>query len=145
MTLLAPPLAAYIGRPPAPDFRGKTLAGESFSRDGLKDKPILIQFWATWCGYCRRDEPAVERIVSEQPNLVVLAVNVNESKQKIRSYLERSRRTPKIVATEDTNLPAVFEVKAFPTYVLIDKKGGIVDRQDGAGGYAALEQLLSKL
>jgi len=36
-------------------------------------------------------------------------------------------------------------VKAFPTYVLIDKKGGIVDRQDGAGGYAALEQLLSKL
>ena len=145
MTLFAPPVVAYIGRPPAPDFRGKTLSGESFSRDALKDRPVLIQFWATWCGYCRRDEPAVERIVREQPDLIVLAVNVNESKQKIRAYLERSPRTPKIVATEDTNLPAVFEVKAFPTYVLIDKKSALVDRQDGAGGYAALQHLLGKL
>jgi thiol-disulfide isomerase/thioredoxin len=142
--LLASPLAAFIGRPPAPAFKGKTLDGEPFSNASLKNRPVLIQFWATWCGYCRRDQPAVERIVKEMPDVVVLAVSVNESKQKVRKYLQSSPRTAKIVANEDTNLPALFEIRSFPTYVLIDAKGGIVDTQEGSGGYEALQQLLQK-
>jgi thiol-disulfide isomerase/thioredoxin len=128
-----------------PAFKGKTLPGESFSNETLKGRPVLIQFWATWCGYCRRDQPAVERIVKESPEIVVLAVSVNESRQKVRKYLEGAPRTAKIVVNEDTNLPALFPVNSFPTYVLVDAKGGIVDMQEGSGGYEALRELLKKL
>ena len=121
------------------------MAGEAFSSALLKGKPILIQFWATWCGYCKRDEPAVERIIKESPDLVVLAVNVGESKDKIRKYLETSPRTAKIAANEDTNLPALYNPRSFPTYVLIDQRGGIVDTQKGSGGYEALRDLLKRL
>ena len=38
-------------------FKAKTLNGESFTNESLKGKAYLIQFWATWCGYCKRDEP----------------------------------------------------------------------------------------
>ena len=114
-------------------------------KESLKSTPVLIQFWATWCGYCKRDEPAVERIVAESSDLVVLAVSVNESKAKIRKYLERSPRTPKIVASEDTNLRAVFDARIFPLYVLIDRNGGIVDTLQGAVGYDALKDLLRRV
>lgn len=121
------------------------MEGEAFSNDSLKNRAVLIQFWATWCGYCRRDQPAVDRIVKERPELVVLAVSVNESRDKVEKYLANSPRSPKIVLNQDTNLPALFQVESFPMYVLIDAKGGIVDTQEGSGGYDALQQLLKKL
>jgi thiol-disulfide isomerase/thioredoxin len=128
-----------------PAFRAKTLTGESFSNDSLKGKAVLVQFWATWCGFCRRDQPAVERVVQESRDVVVLAVSVGESREKVRNYLKGSPRTAKIVVNEDTNLPALFEVRSFPMYVLVDAKGGIVDMQEGSGGYEALQDLLKKL
>ncbi len=114
-------------------------------KESLNSTPVLIQFWATWCGYCRCHEPAVERIVAESSDLVVLAVSVNESKAKIRKYLERSPRTPKIVASEDTSLRAVFDARIFPLYVLIGRNGGIVDTLQGAVGYDALKDLLCRV
>lgn len=131
-------------RPPAPAFRGKAMDGTVISNESLKGKPALIQFWATWCGYCRRDEPAVEQIVKEYSpdRLTVLAVNVGEAKGKVKDYLDRNRRTPKVVLNQDTNLPAMFRPEGFPVYVLLDEQGRIANRQDGAGGILALRELL---
>ncbi len=143
--MIAFPLAAFVGRPPMQPFKAKTLNGESFTNESLKGKAYLIQFWATWCGYCKRDEPAVERIVKESPNVPVIAVSVGEGRQKVRKYLQDSPRTAKIVVNEDTNLPALFEISSFPTYVLVDASGGIVDMQAGSGGYEALSALLKKI
>lgn len=48
-----------------PPFSGKTMTGERFDANSLKGKPVLIQFWTTWCGYCRREQPALETIHKE--------------------------------------------------------------------------------
>jgi hypothetical protein len=76
--------------------------------------------------------------------LVVLAVNVGESKKKVRKYLEDSPRTCRIVLNEDTNLPALYAATAYPVYVLIDREGNVAGIQRGAGGEAALRYLLRK-
>jgi len=143
--MVAFPLTAFVGRPQMQAFKAKALNGESFSNESLKGKPYLVQFWATWCGYCKRDEPAVERIVKESPEVPVIAVSVGEGRQKVRKYLQGSPRTAKIVVNEDTNLPALFQITSFPTYVLVDAKGGIVEMQEGSGGYEALIALLKKI
>jgi thiol-disulfide isomerase/thioredoxin len=72
-------------REPAPSFTAKTLAGEKLTNDSLKGKVVLLQFWATWCGYCRREQPVVDRIEREfaDQGLVVLAVNVGESRKAV--------------------------------------------------------------
>jgi thiol-disulfide isomerase/thioredoxin len=138
--------AAIDSRETAPRFRAKSLDGEQFSNESLKGKVVLLQFWATWCGYCRRDQPAVDAIVRDfqKQGLVVLAINVGESKSKIKSYLEGSPRACQIVATEDTNLAALFAAHAYPLYVLIDRDGTIAGTQRGAGGAEALRELLAK-
>ena len=102
--------AAIDTRETAPRFRAKSLDGEQFSNESLKGKVVLLQFWATWCGFCRRDQPAVDAIVHdfESQGLVVLAVNVGESKSKVKKYLQDSPRACKIVATEDLSLIHIY-------------------------------------
>ena len=143
---LAPVFAIKPPREAAPNFRAKTMDGEKFSNESLKGKVVLLQFWATWCPVCRSDQTAVDEITQEfaDRGLVVLAVSVNESKKTVRKYLDQSPRACKIVLTEDTNLAAMFEAKAYPLYVVINRDGSVAGTQKGGGGTDALRRLLRK-
>ena len=139
-------LLAIGSREPAPNFHAKTLDGEVLSNESLKGKVVLLQFWTTWCPYCRKDQDAVEAVVHDfgGRGLVVLAVNVGESKKKVKQYLADSPRTCKVVLTDDTNLAAMFAAKSYPLYVLIDRGGNIAGQQDGAAGEGTLRDLLAR-
>src|SRR5258707_1352032 len=91
-------LFAIDTREAAPKFRAKTLDGETVTNDSAHGKVLLVQFWTTWCPYCRRDQPAVEAISEEfsAQGLVVLGVNVGESKKTIKRFLEKTPRSTKI-------------------------------------------------
>lgn len=131
---------------PAPNFNGKTTAGEKFTNDSLKGHVVLLQFWTTWCPYCRREQPIVDDLDKEfrDQGLVVLAVNVNESKKKVKQYLEQNPRACRIVLTEDTNLAARYAAHSFPIYVVINREGNVVGTQHGAGGERPLRSMLAR-
>jgi thiol-disulfide isomerase/thioredoxin len=131
---------------PAPRFNAKTTAGEKFTNDSLKGHVVLLQFWTTWCPYCRREQPLVDSLEKEfrDQGLVVLAVNVNESKKTVKKYLEQSPRACRIVLTDDTNLAAMYAANSYPIYVVIDRDGSVVATQRGAGGERALRALRAR-
>ena len=133
-------------REPAPRFYAKTLAGERFTKQSVNGKVVLLQFWTTWCGYCRREQPLVDAIDEEfsGEGLIVLAVDVGESKKTVRKYLRQKPRSCRVVLAEDTNLGARFSRTGVPFYVLIDREGNIAGTQRGAGGESALRRLLSR-
>lgn len=130
----------------APRFSATTTGGEKFSNDSIKGKVVLLEFWTTWCGYCADEAPFVDKISREYANqgLIVLAVNVGESKKTVKKYLEQHPRTCKIVLMDDTNLAAMYAATVYPIYVVIDKDGNIAGSQHGAGGEAALRSLLAR-
>jgi thiol-disulfide isomerase/thioredoxin len=132
-------------REAAPRFTARTMDGERFTNESLKGRVVLLQFWTTWCRYCRADQDAVDSITRdlESKGLVVLAVNVAESRKKVKQYLEQSPRACKIALTEDTNLAAVFQAQGFPLYIVLDREGKIAGRQEGAAGEASLRRLLA--
>jgi len=129
---------------PAPRFHAKTLEGEQFNNTSIKGKVILLDFWTTWCKYCRQEEEMVDDIGKEfsDKGMVVLAINVAESKKTVKKYLEQYPRTSKVVMTEDTNLAAMYQANAYPIYVVIDRDGNIAGTQRGAGGERSLRNLL---
>lgn len=133
-------------REPAPPFTARTLTGETFTNGSLSGQVVLLQFWTTWCQYCRRDQPVVDNIDRDlsDKGLVVLAVNVGESEHTVRKYLEERPRSCRVVLTEDTNLVATFRPSAFPAYIIIDRNGDIFGTQQGAAGERPLRQMLGR-
>jgi thiol-disulfide isomerase/thioredoxin len=130
---------------PAPRFRAKTTSGESFNNESVKGKVVLLEFWTTWCQYCHQEEPLVEAINQEfsDKGLIVLAIDVAESKRTVKKYLEEHPRSCRIVLTEDTNLAAMYQANSYPIYVVIDRDGNISGEQRGAAGEKALRRLLA--
>jgi thiol-disulfide isomerase/thioredoxin len=133
------------GKEPAPRFNARTTDGEKFSNDSIKGKVVLLEFWTTWCGFCADEAPFVDKIGHEfaDKGLIVLAVNVGESKKTVKRYLDLHPRNCKIVLMEDTNLAAMYVATAYPIYVVIDRDGFIAASQRGAAGEDALRDLLA--
>lgn len=146
VTILVGAFAAFAAAPvtPLPDFRAKTLTGEVLTKSTFKGKPLLIQFWTTWCNFCRSDQPAVEQFIREKGKQIpVVCVSVEEPRATVAKYLSTAPRRCKVVLTEDTNLTAMFQPKGYPKYVLVDAKGNIANVQEGAGGIEALRETLA--
>jgi thiol-disulfide isomerase/thioredoxin len=139
-------LVALDDREAAPNFKARSLDGERFSNESVRGKVTLVQFWTTWCPYCRRDQPAVESVFKEfEPRgLIVLAVNVGEAKRKVKQYLAENPRSVSVVLLEDTNLGAMFAAKSYPYYVAFDRNVKVAGKQKGAGGEESLLRLLRK-
>jgi|SRR5271157_2523431 len=133
-------------REPAPRFHAKTLDGEQFTNDSVKGKVVLFQFWTTWCPYCKGEESLVNDITTEfaGKGLVVLAIDVGESKKTVQQYLKDHPRKCHIVLTGDTNLAAMYSANSYPIYVVVDRDGNIAGEQRGAGGERTLRRMLSR-
>jgi len=139
-------MGAQQKREPAPHFTATAMDGEKFTNASVKGKVVLLDFWTTWCPYCNEEAVLVDRLGKEfaDKGLIVLAINVAESKKKVKKHLEEHPRTCPVVLMEDTNLAAMYQATVYPIYVVIDRDGMIAAEQRGAGGEGSLRRLLSR-
>ncbi len=139
-------LAASKDKEPAPRFNAMTTTGEKFTNESIKGKVVLLEFWTTWCGFCADEAAFVDKIGHElaDKGLILLAIDVGESKKTVKKYLEQHPRKCKLVMMEDTNLAAMYQANVYPIYVVIDRDGYIAGTQRGAGGEEALRRLIGR-
>lgn len=129
-----------------PSFSARTLDGETFTNRSVRGQVTLLQFWATWCSYCRRDQAAVDRIerMYSGEGLLVLAIDTGESEATVRNYLRSNPRSCRIALDEDKSMSARFGPHGVPYYVLLDEAGNIIGTQNGSGGEESLQSLLRR-
>jgi len=147
--LILAALCTFAGpkdKEPAPRFNATTTTGEKFTNQSIKGKVVLLEFWTTWCGFCTDEAAFVDKIghALADKGLILLAIDVGESKKTVKKYLEQHPRSCKIVMMEDTNLAAMYQATAYPIYVVIDREGNIAGTQRGAGGEQALRRLIAR-
>src|SRR3979490_3507244 len=100
-TLFLTAICGFAGpktKEPAPRFNAKTLDGEKFTNDSVKGKVVLLEFWTTWCVYCFEEGGFVDQVNREfrDKGLIVLAVDVAESKKTVKKYLDQQPRISRI-------------------------------------------------
>ena len=132
---------------PAPDFTLQTPDGKPYSLSALKGKPVLLDFWATWCGPCRKAMPSVEKVFQQYKDqgLMVLGVDGGEEGAVVADFLRKTPMAyPAVLSLESTVLKD-YQVKAFPSFILIDRDGKIAAYEVGFGGDGMLAGMLEKV
>lgn len=140
------PALPVVGSP-APEITLQNLQGETVSLSSMRGRPVLVNFWATWCGPCRVEMPEFqEAYLTHGDDLVILAVNAtNQDNGDIAGFVNDLGLTFPILLDEEGEALSAYDVFAMPTSVFINRDGIIVDIFTGPINRAYIESKLSEL
>jgi cytochrome c biogenesis protein CcmG, thiol:disulfide interchange protein DsbE len=115
----------------APNFTLKTLAGETTSLAAQRGKVVIINLWASWCGPCRAEMPAIQRLYEAQRehDLTVLAIHgtFQDGEENARAFAQELGLTFPIVLDRDGAVSRTYHLRALPSTFIVDRKGIIRD------------------
>lgn len=128
------PVIKFVANPdPAPDFKAKDLNGSDINLESLRGKVVLLNFWATWCGPCRAELPALVQLQStykERLQIIGMAVDV-EDENELRSVVkEESINYPVVITTPEVRM-AYGGITALPTVFVVNPEGKVVQKHVG--------------
>lgn len=130
--LVLAPLSAHARQ--APSFSVKTLEGKPVRLAELRNKPVIVDFWATWCGPCRASMPHLSSMQSryEKQGLTVIGMSVDDGgPQDVRKFANKLGVKFTLAMANDEILDAYGPIRSIPTTFFISRKGEIVRRVVG--------------
>lgn len=129
----------------APNFILENLEGDRVSLQDYRGKIVLVNFWATWCKYCDEEMPDLEKFDNENEDLVILAVDVKESRKKVENYINKGEYTFEVLLDETGKVASTYLVNAFPTTYFIDENGILLGAVPGKMTYPQMNQILNQI
>ncbi len=143
----SPPAPAPIVSAPAPDFTLNDFAGAAVTLSGFKGQVVLINFWATWCGPCQVEMPAIQRRYDafKDQGFVVLAVNVDEPITEVGAFIHALDLTFPVLLDPGAAVNDLYRVRGLPTSYIVDREGIINRLHVGLMTEEQLDGYLSKL
>jgi thiol-disulfide isomerase/thioredoxin/plasmid stabilization system protein ParE len=114
------------------DFTLSALEGAPLKLASLKDKVVVMDFWATWCGPCRAQKPLYDQVkkrFKDEPRVVFLAINTDEDRELVAPFLEENQ-WPRQVYFED-GLSSLLRISSIPTTLILGKTGQVFSRMNG--------------
>jgi cytochrome c biogenesis protein CcmG/thiol:disulfide interchange protein DsbE len=139
------PAAPAVGHP-APGFSLTTTSGETFKLSDLRGKPVVLNFWATWCPPCRAELPELQAASQSLGSQVAfVGVDQAETPDQVRAFAEKLGITYPIPLDENGDASRLYAVRSLPTTFFIDRAGIIRQIQVGPVTEATLAQLLKTI
>lgn len=143
---------------PVPDFEVKDQYGTTHKISDYKGKVVLLNFWATWCGYCKQEMPdlqkAYEKYGENNDELVILGVsepktdenpNANDVSQKeITDFLDSNGYSYPVLMDTTGDIFGTFGIRSFPTTYMIDREGNLIGYIPGAVNASTLENIIQE-
>lgn len=109
----------------APDFTLKNRQGKNLNLTEQRGKVMLVNFWASWCGPCRKEMPVLQNLQDKYADLgvEVWGINVEQENQAGKDFLADLDLSFSIFFDQKNKLSATYQVEAMPTTVIIDRDG----------------------
>jgi len=132
----------------APDFQLHNLKKELVSLGDFRGKPVLLNFWATWCHPCVSEMPFLQEVNEEwsAKELQVLAVNMSGTSSQVAEFLQSHDLSLPVLLDTKKDIASSYNIQYIPTTFFIDKDGIIQVVKVGAfANKEAIENDLSKI
>jgi len=132
----------------APDFRLQNLEGQTVSLGDLRGSPVMLNFWATWCGPCRYEMPYLQQVYEEWSGkgLVLLAIDIGENPSLVKGFLEMNNLDLPVLLDTEKNVAEEYDIRGIPTTFFVDKDGIIQEKIVGSfPSKEAIEGHLAKI
>lgn len=136
---------------PAPDFALHTLEGKTVRLADFAGRPMLINFWATWCGPCRAEIPSLVELQTqygaEGKDVVILGISVDDPIEKLKPYATQMKMNyPVLVGNGRDDVQDAFgPLWGIPVTVFIDREGRIAKKHSGIASKEQFEQEIKAL
>jgi thiol-disulfide isomerase/thioredoxin len=107
-----------------------TLAGKTFDWSSTRDHVVVLDFWASWCGPCRGEQPGLDKLASQwaSKGVIFLGVDLSDTNTNGAAYERDFRVAYPSVNDADEVIASEYNVPAPPTVIIVDTHGNIVDR-----------------
>lgn len=132
----------------APDFTLKDLDGNSVKLSDYQGKIVILNFWAVWCKYCKLEMPDLNELNKElekDGEAVILAVDVQESKDTVSEYLTSNNISLKVLMDKDGSVAQRYGISGYPTTFILNKDGSLYTYIGGATDKETLLEILDKI
>ena len=132
---------------PLPDVIVTTLGGEVVNLADLGGRPLLINFWATWCPPCREEMPALERVERKwaERGAAVIVINFEEDEATIRRYLAENGLSLRVFQDSSGEVAQKLDITYLPTTLFVDGTGVIRSRNESVLSQGQMEAGLRAL
>jgi thiol-disulfide isomerase/thioredoxin len=117
----------------APAFSLATSRGDTVTLDKLRGQVVYVDFWASWCGPCKRSFPWMNELAQRygDKGFTIVAVNVDKKREDAERFLAQVPAQFTVVYDAAGATPAAYAAKAMPSSYLIDRSGKVVMIEQG--------------
>lgn len=106
-----------------PMLAATTLQGDAIDLQALRGQPLLVHFWATWCGICKFEESSIQNI-SEDYTTITIAMQSGTA-EAVQAHLLKNQRTFTVINDEEGEIAQRFGVSGVPASFIVDAQGQI--------------------
>jgi peroxiredoxin len=126
------PLDANIGKK-APGFVLNDLSGNRVSLESFRGKPVLLNFWATWCPYCRKERSHLNELHRDYTDrgLVILSVSTDRSITKLKKFMKDGPAEFMVLSDSEGRISKSYNIMGLPSSLLINREGIIKHKFTG--------------
>jgi thiol-disulfide isomerase/thioredoxin len=121
--------------------------GRVLTSEALKGKVVLVNFWATWCPYCRKEKPVIDAFWQDTrgKGFEVISISIDDSPEKIAAWMQDKGYAFMAAPTNPSVVAAFGNVASVPTSFIVDADGHIRHKVAGQLHAARLEKLVTPL
>jgi cytochrome c biogenesis protein CcmG/thiol:disulfide interchange protein DsbE len=130
---------------PAPDFQLQLFEGSTFRLAEQRGKPVVINFWASWCAPCRDEALLLSETATARPDVVFVGVNYQDRREDALAYLAEYRATYPNGADPRGAVSIDYGVAGVPETYFVDRSGHIVKKVIGPLTPASMQEHLQRI